>query len=167
MSPKTHSQHHQHQRGLSVVEALVALALASLTLVAVFQTQTRLRFSSDAARQRSEALRLVHHEIENLHDLSFRRNLQGSSAWADLTSTPPTEVGTPGTSFTSSFQLARQVVVSGPTDLGPIKAVRLTVSWTDRQGLAQSLSLDTLLAGQDPGDADWMSRGVAPLRPWP
>lgn len=151
--PRTH-----HQTGLSVVEALVAAALLALTFTSALQSHLRLRSSHDLVRQQGEALRSIQGEIEALRSLSFQRNAQGLSAWEDLSSSQ-----TPS----APYLIDRQVVRTGPQDLGPLKAVRVNAQWTDRGGRPQTLSVDTLLGGQDPALADWLSRHSTPLRPWP
>ena len=146
------------QIGLSVVEALVAAALLALTFTSVLQSHLRMRSSHDLVRQQGEALRSIQGEIETLRSLNFQRNSQGVSAWEDLSTSQVAS---------APYLIDRQVVRAGPQDLGPLKAVRVNALWTDRWGRPQTLGVDTLLGGQDPTLADWLSRQSAPLRPWP
>ena len=147
-----------HQTGLSVVEALVAVALLALTFTSAMQSHLRMRSSQDLVRQQGEALRSIQGEMETLRGLPFQRNPQGVSAWEDLSSSQISS---------APYLIDRQVVRTGPQDLGPLKAVRVNALWTDRLGRPQTLSVDTFLGGQDPALADWLSRLSPPLRPWP
>jgi len=49
----------QRQRGVGIVEALVALLLLALAVLAFVALQARLRQDSDVAKQRTEAVRIA------------------------------------------------------------------------------------------------------------
>ncbi|MFY8018796.1 MAG: type IV pilus modification PilV family protein, partial [Inhella sp.] len=53
-------------RGTSLVEALIALLIVALGLMAMTVIQGRLRQSGDAAKQRTEATRLAQAEMQRL-----------------------------------------------------------------------------------------------------
>ncbi|MEY8877232.1 MAG: hypothetical protein AB9M60_12035 [Leptothrix sp. (in: b-proteobacteria)] len=118
---------------------LVALAVLATGLGAVLQLQSALRVGTDAARQRAEALRIAqaHHEsLRGSVDLAGWQAIGGSSA----TATAPTLAN-------ASFE--RVTSVSSLAD-PPLKHLHSAVTWTDREGQPQQLTLDTLLAGVDP-----------------
>mgnify|MGYP006279406085 FL=1 len=164
----------QDQRGMSLVEVLLAMALMGMAFTSSLQSYVRLQTTHDLVRQKGEALRWAVAEMENLRGSAFRRNPQGGSAWNDLVSDPqgthPPFTEPPA--LPTGWRLDRQVqtegsAVPGPIKGIPLKSIRLALSWSDRQGKAQVVSLDTLLAGQDPGNTDPSSRLALPMQPWP
>ena len=52
------------QRGISLIEALLALAVMALGMMGLVGVQSTLRNTSDVAKQRSEAVRIAQVEIE-------------------------------------------------------------------------------------------------------
>ena len=53
-------------RGVSLIEALVALAVMSIGLLGVAGMQATLRSTADLSKQRSEAVRLAQEKLEDL-----------------------------------------------------------------------------------------------------
>ena len=53
-------------RGVSLVEALVALAVMSIGMLALVGVQSTMRLNSDLAKQRTEATRIASEEIERM-----------------------------------------------------------------------------------------------------
>ena len=53
------------QRGVSLIEALIAMLVMALGMVGIAALQAKLRVNSDVAKQRSEAVRIAEEDIEN------------------------------------------------------------------------------------------------------
>jgi prepilin-type N-terminal cleavage/methylation domain-containing protein len=125
--------------GLALIEVLVALAVLAIGLGGTLRLQTWLRVTTDLARQRAEALRLAQDSHEALR---AQASLAGWSAITDSIAAPVTLANA-----NAAYQSERSV-----TDLADLrlKHVSTVLSWQDREGQAQQLRLDTLLAGQDP-----------------
>lgn len=123
------------RRGSALVEVLVALLVLSVGLGALAQTQAWLWLSTDQARQRSEATRIAEDDLEQLR----------TSPWADLAAQPDTALTGPDRN--TVYRLQRQVSLLPDQD---VKAVRVLVRWTDRQGEAQQFALDSLITRLDP-----------------
>lgn len=164
----------QDQRGISLVEVLLAMALMGLAFTSSLQSYVRLQATHDLVRQKGEALRWAVAEMENLRGSAFRRNPQGGSAWNDLVSNDQMTHSpfTDPPALPTGWRLDRQVQTQGSTapeaiKALPLKSIHLALSWSDRHGKAQVVTLDTLLAGQDPGNTDTSSRFALPLQPWP
>ncbi|MFM2056327.1 MAG: hypothetical protein RLY71_712 [Pseudomonadota bacterium] len=121
--------------GSALVEVLVALLVLSVGLGALVQAQTWLWLATDQARQLSEATRIAQDDLEQ----------QRASAWADLAAQPDTALTGPDRN--TVYRLQRQVSLLPDQD---VKAVRVLVRWSDRQGEAQQFALDSLLARLDP-----------------
>jgi Tfp pilus assembly protein PilV len=123
--------HTRHlQRGASLIEALVALLVLSLSLVAAVRLQTWLRQHSDLARERSEAVQQA------------QRALEGQRGFRDLAAfdqAPPrdAEVNT----GTSVFHLQH-----GPSIHEGLKTDRVTVRWQSRAGAEQHVQLASSVA---------------------
>ena len=126
------------QRGVALLEALIAFLVLSIGLLALSRLQTHLRTNADAARERSEAVRLAQADIESLRVFASRADWDSiADASADVT---------PAGSRT---RYALERVVQASVEPG-LKAVQVTLQWSDRHGTAQQVQLATLIAGQDP-----------------
>lgn len=139
-------------RGVSLIEALVALAVMAFGMLGVVGMQVSMRANSDAARQRAEAVRIAQAAVENWRAFERLDNPGGGSTalnFADIATyasqpvsgyTTNTIYGIAGTSV--------PVVLSGD-DL-KLKTVTVAVNWSDRAGQAQGLSLTSAVAGISP-----------------
>jgi Tfp pilus assembly protein PilV len=146
------------QRGISLIEALLALAVMALGMMGLVGVQSTLRSTSDVAKQRSEAVRIAQAEIERWRAFDAL-NGGANTNYADLIDAVATVAGTNAT-FTRT------------TDVTPMtqplrKSISVTVAWTDRADQAQSVQLATLIAGiapelagtlSIPGDGDEVRR---------
>lgn len=116
--------------GFSLVEALVAVLVLSLSLMAALRLQTWLRLSGDLARERSDAVRLAQQDMER------------SRAFADLAAFDAIASGqTQTTSPTTTFTLQRRV--SGDDTL---KTRLATVTWPQRGSGEQQVVLVSSVA---------------------
>jgi Tfp pilus assembly protein PilV len=123
------------QRGMSLVEALVAFAISSVGLLAMVGTQAALRQNSDAVRQRAEALRLAQGEMERLRAL------------------PPTHLASVTGSTSATQQSNTRFVIErtvAPRAEAAYVAASVRVRWTDRKGEPASLGVDSVIAAIDP-----------------
>ncbi|MBK7261372.1 MAG: prepilin-type N-terminal cleavage/methylation domain-containing protein [Rubrivivax sp.] len=114
-------------RGVSLIEALVALAVMAFGMLGVVAMQSSMRQNSDIAKQRSEATRLAHQAIESRRTFTVMTNTAGRLAWADLIDqAPQTIVGTN----------ASYVRTATTPDLGSGRSKNLIVDvqWVDRNG---------------------------------
>jgi Tfp pilus assembly protein PilV len=135
----------RRQRGISLIEALIAFVVMGVGMLSIIGVQAALRFNGDIAKQRSEAVRLAQEEIERLRAFSVLDTTPGSTAFEDIVAQGATEV----TGYTSnaSYNITREVediIAQG------YKSVRVEVSWEDRFGEPQAVALSTLITGADP-----------------
>jgi Tfp pilus assembly protein PilV len=132
-------------RGVSLVEALVALAVMAFGMLALIGVQSTLRLNGDTAKQRSEAVRIAQSRIDDLRAFSVLPVTAGASAYADIVSAGP--VAVVGTNAT--FQRTDTVVES--TDPGArSRTLTVEVSWPDRTGENQVINLSSVIAGVSP-----------------
>lgn len=152
------------QRGVTLIEALVALVVMSFGMVALVGLLSNLRYSGDVAKQRSEAMHMAQAEIEKLRAYSILKKPAGAaSAIKDyetdlLAEVPSRDIR--GENSNTTFTLTRIVrpLVRGATlaagDVEPqtvrAQAVSVTVDWRDRSDAPQSLTLNTIISRADP-----------------
>lgn len=151
------------QRGVSLIEAMVALAVMGIGMLGLAGIQSTLQGGSDAAKQRAEAVRLAQASIEQARAFSVLDPTAGIAAYGDLVDGSTTE--TPITGTNAEFTRTRRVVTL-PAPLAA-KSLTVDVDWVDRSGQAQSVRLSTTIAGISPelpatlvvpGDGDTLSR---------
>ena len=135
-------------RGVSLIEALVALAVMAFGVLGVVGVQLTLRTNADVAKQRAEAVRIAQEAIETWRAFSVLTVPSPASspapkAYADVQTTAPATV-TGLTNTNTTFTIASTVVDAGTP---PIKALQVDVTWNDRNGNQQRVTLFSNIAG--------------------
>ena len=135
------------QRGVSLIEAIVAMAVMAFGMIGIVGLQSTLRQNADVAKQRSEAVRIAEEAIEQWRAFSIMGATAGASAGFDSIQTPVDQViaADATNKFNTTFTLQRTV-----GNLAGLKSLRAQVSWVDRTGQAQSIVLDSIIAASDP-----------------
>ncbi len=130
--------------GVSLIEALVALAVMGFGMVGVVALQVAMRHNSDVAKQRSEATRLAQEAIETRRAFTTMSAApSGFLDWSDLQSTAAEIVN--GTNAIYSRTVLMPDVGSGRS-----KNFIVTVTWEDRTGAQQEVRLLSAITGSDP-----------------
>lgn len=142
----THPAVRRASRGLSLIEALTALLVLSLGLLAVARLQPQLRGHADLARQRSEATRLAQQEIERLRAFATTNAVPGVPSFADIVDAERS-VGADDGGSTTSYRIVRRVDTASTANA---RAVDVAVEWRDRAGETQSVRLASVIARIDP-----------------
>jgi Tfp pilus assembly protein PilV len=138
---------HNASRGVSLVEAMVALAVMAFGMLAVVGVQSTLRLNGDIAKQRSEATRIAQETLENSRGFQVIASADatgGEQAWEGIVDNTLTV--TPDNSNTT-YTVQRVVATNAEP---PAKALRVTVSWTDRAGQPQQVMLSSGVAAAAP-----------------
>jgi Prokaryotic N-terminal methylation motif len=143
------------QRGITLVEALVALAVMAFGIMGVIGVQATLRATGDLSKQRAEAVRIAQARVEAARGFSVIEPPvvpDGSINYQSLATAPAVNVA--GLSTNTTFALSTNVtdLFTAPDALRA-KAMVTTVIWPDRSGTLQSAVLRTLVAGVPPGVA--------------
>jgi Tfp pilus assembly protein PilV len=132
-----------NQRGIALIEAVLALAVLAFGMLAVVGVQATLRGSGDLSRQRAEAVRIAQASIESGRSFTAIEDEPGVTSYQGLVSDGPTPV--PGVN--ANYLRSRAVVSSAAAR---IKSLRVSVSWADRRGEDQTVELGTAIAGIAP-----------------
>jgi Tfp pilus assembly protein PilV len=133
-------------RGISLIEALVALAVMGIGMLGLVGMQSSLRGNSDAAKQRSEAVRVAQEAIEQWRAFATLTTTGVATAYDDIA--PGTTTDPPINGSNASFTRSRTVTTMTAPRAG--KSLRVDVSWLDRAGVAQDVQLTTVIAGVAP-----------------
>ncbi|WP_201493910.1 prepilin-type N-terminal cleavage/methylation domain-containing protein [Rubrivivax sp. A210] len=146
------------QRGVSLIEALVAFAIMAFGMMAVIGMQGTMRGNSDLARQRAEAVRLAQDAVEEWRGFTIVEPPAGVASGATTTnrmryqavdgSGSRTVTGTNATYTISRRALARTIVAGTVTP--EARGLLVEVSWVDRSNQTQTVRLSSAVAGLAP-----------------
>ncbi len=126
-------------RGLSLIEALVALAVMAFGMLGIVGIQASLRNNADVARQRAEALRMADEVIELARAYSVVNTTAGKHAYQDIAAgSTTTTVAGANTNFT------QVVTVSDSADFR-FKTLNVRISWQDRTNATQEVQLTSIM----------------------
>jgi len=146
------------QRGISLIEALVSLLVASLGMLAFIGLHISIRNFADVSKQRSEAVRIAQQDMENIRVFRTLPSLTGNALHWDtlfanlnngLVSTAMTS-GTTTYTANTSYLISRAVTTS--TTAG-FKEVQVTVAWKDRANNDHRVVLRNVIGRIDPSTA--------------
>lgn len=139
------------QRGVTLIEALVALLVMSFGMLALVGLMSNLRFGADLAKQRSEAMRIARAEIAKARDYSALTRTGATPAsvttYDDITTyAQPAQITPPDSNTTYTVMRSVNPLPTGGDGL----LVRVGVTWKDRTDTVQTVNLDTVIAKVDP-----------------
>ncbi len=168
------------QPGFSLLEVLIAVLVIAVGLLALAQLHGSLLQDSGASKARTVALYLAQEKIEDLRSFETLRSAAGRQAYADIsdnmggviaadTSTNDGNTVYSSTDYARSWAVtdycfsavnssAATCSLSAP-DIPDLKQVSVTVSWQDRDGNTESITLTTLIAAADPTQATPFASG--------
>ena len=136
------------QRGVSLIEALVAMAVMAFGMLSIIGVQSTLRFNSDVAKQRSEAVRLAQRTIEDARSFTLIEAVAGSD-YTDIVSSIGGISAYASSETNTNYTIDTAVIASGDTPDAETprgKRLRVTVNWADRSSQNQSVQMDTVIA---------------------
>ncbi|MBI5258324.1 MAG: hypothetical protein HY855_17600 [Burkholderiales bacterium] len=133
-------------RGVSIIEALIAMAVMAFGMLALVGVQSTMRFNADVARQRAEAARIAEQEVERLR--SFVTVGTGSTDSTEFDALATADASTVNLAQANTEFTVTRTVVNG-TD-GLQRAVNVTVSWVDRGGTTRNVIVRDLVSRVDP-----------------
>ena len=145
-------------RGVSLIEALVAMAVMAFGMLGLAGLQASLRGNSDQARQRSEAVRIAQANLENLRSFSVLNAAAGRRSFDQIVSAAAADVTPAG----SNTNFTMQTIVTDPDPLDVLSVARhkrvvVDVAWADRNNLAQNVRFGTIVSATPPEIAGAMA----------
>jgi Tfp pilus assembly protein PilV len=146
------SHNRRLQRGVSLIEALVAFAIMSFGMLAVVGMQATMRGNADLARQRAEAVRLAQDSIEEWRGFSTVPSAANQMAYQDISGNSTRTVSDP-VLYNATYTISRRAlpIAAVPQTVTPeMRAVVVDVTWTDRTNQAQSIRLSSSIVGLAP-----------------
>ncbi|MFO1266669.1 MAG: prepilin-type N-terminal cleavage/methylation domain-containing protein [Rubrivivax sp.] len=133
------------RRGVSLIEALVAMAVMAFGMLGVLGMQATLRANSDLSKQRSEATRLAQEKIEAWRSFSVLPVTTGVKSYADISTASVETLN----SFISNTSYSRTATVTESSPVGH-KTLVVDVSWADRSGVQHNVRLFSVAARLSP-----------------
>jgi Tfp pilus assembly protein PilV len=133
-------------RGISLIEALVAMAVMAFGMLGVVGMQATLRTNADLSKQRTEAMRIAQERMEDLRNFSV---LTDPTATSKAFDTKATFAATTVTGYTTNTSYTVSGTVT-PTTPSTHKTLAINVAWIDRTGATQNVSLMSALANIAP-----------------
>lgn len=136
------------QRGVSLIEAVVALAVMAFGILGVVGVQLTLRNNADIAKQRAQAVRIAQEAIEDWRGfttLTLPLPTGHALAYEDIASAATTTVPTASAGVANTTYTITRWVEETTEPRG--KSVRIQVAWTDRTGATQDVELSTRISG--------------------
>ena len=153
------------RQGVSLVEALVALAIMSIGMLALVGVQSTMRMNSDLAKQRTEATRIASEEIELVRSYISMAVVPGQPgvSYDEIVSRvvagyqPPDGIGN------TTYSVDRKVTDDANSAQ---KIISVKVEWKDRTNQTQTVTVDSTIGATDPaGGACRMAGGCHPRQP--
>ncbi|MDZ7589497.1 MAG: prepilin-type N-terminal cleavage/methylation domain-containing protein [Rubrivivax sp.] len=133
------------QRGISLIEAVVAMAVMAFGMLAVIGLQVTLRGNGDIAKQRAEAVRIAQQAVEDWRAIAAIEATAGVVDFQDLVDDGPTDIA----GINGTYRRTR-TVTTWPGGSPPMKTLAVSVTWTDRYSEPQAVELSTVVAGVAP-----------------
>jgi Tfp pilus assembly protein PilV len=138
------------RRGVSLIEALVAMAVMGFGMLAVLGMQSTLRHNGDQARQRTEALRLAQDAVEQWRAFSVLDTTANRIAYEDIASDIGEETIAGANATYRRLRVVNTEDAVAGTDMPRRKLLVVTVSWTDRNEQPQVVRLNSVINGAAP-----------------
>tara|TARA_R110000868_G_scaffold144960_4_gene364559 strand:- start:80817 stop:81245 length:429 start_codon:yes stop_codon:yes gene_type:complete len=136
----------KQQRGVAMIEVLVAIVLLSVGIVGYMSLQALLLEESAINEARTEAIHIAAQRLDSLRDV----------AYADLTDSDETDTNVEANNTT----LKRTTIVGTERYSNPAyyRPVTVNVSWTDSNGGVHSIGLSTFHSDQSSYSSDTLIR---------
>lgn len=133
-------RHPFSQQGQGLIETLAVFLFVSISIVALIQFQHYLSYSTNVTQQQADAILAATNQIEILRNYSVITPQTGYIDYQSIVS------GT-GTSNLNNTTYNLTWTVTTATNY---KTLDITVTWTDRQNVNQSVRLVTQVSQTDP-----------------
>jgi Tfp pilus assembly protein PilV len=130
------------QAGQGLIEILIVCILVTIACVSLMKFQATLSYKDSLALQRSDATILALSELESLRDYQVLTTQTPYTAYSNIASGTSTSIGV-NTTYTLTWTVT---TVAAPS----YKVLSVVVTWNDKLGNGQSITLTTNVAGTQP-----------------
>ncbi len=159
--------HHRKKqsRGISLIEALIALAVLGFGLLAIAKLHGELTASTAESKARAEAMQIAESRMDALRNHLEAGDNQDDTHGFAVVATTLEETGIPGINATFNVSVNPYPIntsaVLDPSDPGyqGYADVEVEVAWTDSRGDPQNVTLSSAVAWNDPLNSINLARG--------
>ena len=129
--------------GQGLIEVLMTVLFIGIAVLALVRFQNYLGYNNAIAQQTIDAIIIAERQMEILRDFQVKNNTSGYTSYQSIVS---------GTGSSTTISVVYSISwTSGETLYNtPYKSAIVTVSWTDRYNVAQSVTLDSRIVGVEP-----------------
>lgn len=140
------------EKGLTLLEILIAIAIFAAGIAVVLKFQGDLLRNLGGTQQQAEAISLAENKLNELRHYTVIESGGSGTAYQDISS---------GSEVITSNNTAYSVAWSVTTVADPAyKTIQVTVSWTDSTGAAQSVKLESIVGEVDPAKSGEVMQGL-------
>jgi len=151
------------QRGVTLLEALIAFFVLAAGSVAVAALQRDLDLAADVARDRSQALRIGEDDVEQVRAFTAIADDAGLRTYAAIGSATAV-VAAASAGAPTAYRIERNVDAAA---FAGTKATTVAVRWTDRRGGENAVVLHGFVAALDPQFSGSLALGAGAIRSAP
>ena len=130
------------RKGFVLIEALIALLLVSVGLLAVSKLQVLSISGAGEAKARSRAMTVSQQKLEELRNIVLRGDFTGLPT---VNNDPGPAVAGDTATYAMSWTATLDVALEQ-------QLLQIRTVWTDRNGVAQQIDLNSVIAWDDPGE---------------
>lgn len=127
----------KHQRGISLIEAMVAALILAVAILALTGLQVTTLSNSGQSRINTHALNFAEEKIEELRNFAIFSTYDNLSNGTDTVASP-------------SATLNRSWTVTDCPNSATCKQVSVTITWNDATGTQQTVQLTSYISEEDP-----------------
>ena len=151
------------QRGVTLLEALIAFFVLAAGSVAVAALQRELHVAADVARDRSQALRVAEADIEQLRAFAAIDGAAGMQTYAAIANASAVDDAASAAGRTA-YRMERSV---DDDAFAGTKATTVAVRWSDRRGGENAVVVHGFVAALDPQFSGSLALGAGAIRSAP
>ena len=152
----------RRQSGSSLIEAMIALLIMGAGMLSLSGMQMDLARGTDSTRQRTQALRLAQEKMEEFRSYTGIAGSVGAAGTVNASALNWNALADGQDSVSGNAVYARSWTFGGAS-ASPMRSASVRVTWTDRSGKAQSLTLSSVLSQTDPFDAGLLGFPLPPI----
>lgn len=160
---KNFNTRRRQQRGFTIIEALIALAIMGFGILGLAGLQAALSRNADVAKQRTEAMRLAQEKIEEYRSftgfastaVAASQSVPASNTGLNWNALKASDSDVPSNNYKTNAEYKRSWSLSG-TEADAMRSLTVNVEWLDRTGEKSNVSLTSIIAKSNPADAGFL-----------